>query len=151
MHRDLSECSPTLGFIDTHAHLDDEAFDADRDRVIDQAVQAGVHRIVNVGYEPARWRTTSALRRRRSEVTAMFGLHPHHAEGWSCPIEHALRTHLHDDGAVAIGEIGLDYCRDGPDATLQRKTFRAQLELAMELTYPVVIHQRAAEKDLMTL
>ena len=137
--------------IDTHAHLDDVQFGVDVGSVIDRAVDAGVRRIINIGYRPERWRTTLAIADRFPEVVFTLGLHPHHAEEWSPTVEAELIHLVAERGPVAIGEIGLDYLRNSNPAELQRRVFERQLELAAEFGLPVVIHQRAAENDLIAM
>jgi len=136
-------------FIDTHAHLDDPVFDNDRMEVIARASQAGVSRVINVGYTPERWRTTVDLATTFSAIVPILGLHPHHADEFTDSTMEELRHMLLASRACALGEIGLDYFRKGPSAVNQRKSFTAQMQLAHSLGLPVVIHQRAAENDLM--
>jgi len=136
-------------FVDTHAHLDDPAFDADRDAVVLAAVGAGVRRILNVGYQPEGWAASIALARRYPEISVMLGVHPQHADVYDAGVEEALGDALALGQAVAIGETGLDFFRGGPDAGVQRRAFRAQLALGRRLDLPVVIHQRAAEEALI--
>jgi TatD DNase family protein len=138
-----------LHFVDTHAHLDEPAFAADQDAVIDRAIQAGVTRIVNVGYRPERWRSTAELVARRTGVVATLGLHPQSAAEFHHGTLDELAAAIEHVGARAVGEIGLDYYRDNSAETAerQRRAFAAQIELAVGLKLPVVIHQRAAERD----
>ena len=138
-------------YVDTHAHLDEPVFDRDRDEVVARAHAAGVVRIVNVGYRPLRWDTSADLAARHPTVSHMLGLHPHHADEFTDRTCQDLAARAAATRAVAVGEIGLDYFRDGPDAATQHRVLAAQLELAIELNLPVVIHQRAAEQDLMTV
>jgi TatD DNase family protein len=135
--------------IDTHAHLDDRQFDADLDGVIERAIDAGVARIINVGYRPASWKTTLALAERTSIVAFTFGLHPHHADEWSESTRSDLRALLSANRPVALGEIGLDYFRNLSSKADQARVFTDQLDIAAEFKLPVVIHQRDAEQDLM--
>ena len=133
--------------IDSHAHLDDEAFDHDREATIERAREAGVSAIVNVGYNATRWRSTLALSAAWAEVYAVVGLHPHEAESWSAGTRARLREALAEPKVVGLGEIGLDFYRDRAPREAQRAAFRAQLELARELALSVVIHSRAAEDE----
>jgi TatD DNase family protein len=101
--------------IDSHAHLDDGAFDDDRAAVVARARAAGVRAIVNVGYNEARWATTAALCGDYPEVFAVLGLHPHEAEAWGEATAARLRQALGGPKVVGLGEIGLDFYRDyGP-------------------------------------
>ncbi len=147
----MTSATPEATAVDTHAHLDDAAFDADRDAVVAAATAAGVGRIVNVGYNPARWQTTIALTRRHPNISAMFGLHPHDSEMWSAAVARELADLVHSEPAVAIGEIGLDYFRNHAAPESQRDAFEAQLDLARRVDLPIVIHQRAAEADLIDM
>jgi TatD DNase family protein len=146
----LSDRQPNPpSFVDTHAHLDEPAFDRDRGAVIAAARAAGVVRIVNIGYRPARWLTSAALAREEPAVAVALGLHPHHADEFDADTIDRLTDAVTEAAAVAIGETGLDYFRNRTDATTQRRAFLAQIELGQRLGLPIVIHQRAAEADLI--
>jgi len=149
MSQPAATAAPKPEFVDTHAHLDDPAFDRDRDAVIASALTAGVRAIVNVGYRPARWATTIALAKRHRSVAIALGLHPHHADELTADTCERLGHELVRSDAVALGEIGLDYFRDGPDRAVQRAAFEAQLALGRRLGRPIIVHQRAAEDDLI--
>jgi TatD DNase family protein len=138
-------------FVDTHAHLDEPAFAVDQDVVIDQAFQAGVTRIVNIGFRPDRWQTTIELVARRSGIAAALGLHPQSADEFDDRTLDDLEAAIEGVEARAVGEIGLDYYRDDSPATAerQRRAFAAQIELAVGLKLPIVIHQRAAAQDCL--
>ena len=135
--------------IDSHAHLDDGAFDDDRAAVIARAREAGVGAIVNVAFDPARWIGTAALCAEYPEVWAALGLHPHEALAWGAETEAGLRAALAGPKVVALGAIGLDFYRERAPPDAQRGAFRAQLALARELALPVVIHSRAAEDEVV--
>jgi TatD DNase family protein len=136
-------------FVDTHAHLDDSAFDGDRERVLAVAAAVGVTRVVNIGYRPERWHRSIALAERYPCISFTLGLHPHHADEFKVEVADQLWRLLDTGEACALGEIGLDLARDSPPLKIQQTAFAAQLELARTLRLPVVIHQRAAERDLM--
>lgn len=138
-----------LNLVDTHAHLDDPVFDHDRDQVYADAAAAGVRRIINVGFHPDRWQSTIAMSRRYPQVRHMLGLHPQHADEWSPAVKEQLVALLRTTSAVAVGEIGFDYSREAPPAAIQHAVFEAQAAIAVELTLPLVIHQRAAEPDTL--
>jgi TatD DNase family protein len=142
--------SPPAGpfFVDTHAHLDDDAFAGEVDAVIARAAAAGVARIVNIGYRPAIWRSTIELARTHAAIRFTLGLHPNHADEDADPIWHELRRLINETRPIAIGEIGLDYFRDYALKATQLRVFDRQLALADEFQLPVVIHQREAEEDL---
>lgn len=136
--------------IDSHAHLDDEAFDADREAVLARAREAGVVAIVNVGYNERRWETTSSLCAAHAGVYAVLGLHPHEAATWNAALAERLRAALRGPRVVGLGEIGLDFYRDHAPRDAQRAAFRAQLALAREFELPVVIHSRSAQDAAAT-
>ena len=130
--------------IDTHAHLD---ACADRpSALIRRARSAGVDRIVTVGTGIESCRAALELSELHEEVFAALGIDPHQS-GTEASRVGELRELLQHDRAVAVGETGLDYFRDGAPRERQRKLLDAQLELAAELGKPVVIHTRDADKD----
>ena len=133
--------------IDSHAHLDDDAFDADREAAIDRAREADIGLILNVGFNEARWATTLALATTQPAIYAVLGLHPHEAQVWDGAVAGRLREHLRHPRAVGLGEIGLDFYRDYAPPDQQRVAFRDQLALAGEYGLPVVLHSRAAEEE----
>lgn len=133
--------------IDSHAHLDDAAFDDNREATVGRAREAGVGAIINVGFSEARWATTLALCAAHPRVYAVLGLHPHEAGTWDAEVAGRLREVLRDSRVVGLGEIGLDFYRDHAPHDRQRVAFRAQLALARETGLPVVIHSRAAEEE----
>ncbi|MFL6030812.1 MAG: TatD family hydrolase, partial [Gaiellaceae bacterium] len=131
--------------IDTHAHLD---ACADRpSALIRRARAAGVDRIVTVGTGIESCRAALELAHRHEEVFAVLGIDPHQAGEPEAGRLDELRDLLENDEAVAVGETGLDYFRDGAPRDRQRRLFEAQLELATELAKPVVIHTRDADSD----
>lgn len=133
--------------IDSHAHLDDEAFDDDREAVLARARDAGIGAIVNVGDNARRWATTLALCAQYPDVFAVLGLHPHEAASWDAAVAERLRAVLRSPQVLGLGEIGLDFYRDYAPRDAQWVAFRDQLALAVALNLPVVIHSRAAEDE----
>ena len=133
--------------IDSHAHLDDDAFDADREAAIDRAREADVGLIINVGFNEARWATTLALAATQPAIYAVLGLHPHEAQAWDGAVGERLRERLRHPRVVGLGEIGLDFYRDYAPHDQQRVAFRDQLALAEECDLPVILHSRAAEEE----
>jgi TatD DNase family protein len=136
--------------IDSHAHLDDDAFDADREATIDRARAAGVGLIINVGFSEERWGTTLELATTQPAIYAVLGLHPHEAQAWDTTVAERLRATLQHPRVVGLGEIGLDFYRDYAPHEQQRIAFRAQLAIAQECGLPVVVHSRAAEAETVT-
>lgn len=134
---------------DTHAHLTDPQFDADRPQVIDRAVRSGVTRILEVADLPQDWPRVLDLARARPEVVgAALGLHPYYAELCDDRFIEALKSHAALPEAVAIGEIGLDYARARVPPSVQLRCLRRLLAVCREADKPVVIHCRDAYADL---
>lgn len=134
--------------VDTHCHLADPAFDADRDEVLLRARDAGVGHVVVIGETPARAAAARALAAHTPGVSATAGLHPHDAKDWSGEAAAWLAEVLGGPEVVAVGETGLDYHYDFSPRNLQREAFEAQLELAVAHRRPAVIHAREADDDV---
>ena len=139
-------------FIDSHTHLADPAFEADRGAAVDRARAAGAEAVVCIGESITSAEGASALALAHPGfVYWTAGIHPHDAaafdEGRDIP---AIRSHV-EAGAVAIGECGLDYHYDNSPRTLQIAAFRAQIALAATMECPVVVHTRDAEDDTRSL
>ena len=137
--------------IDTHAHYDDEAFNADRDELIKNMLDTNVDRIITVGCSLERSRTSIELAERYDRIYASVGIHPD--ECYDLPDDYIeqLRLMSRHSKVVAIGEIGLDYHYEGYKKDIQIKRFKEQLELAQELNLPVIIHSREATQDTLDI
>jgi TatD DNase family protein len=135
-------------FADSHVHLADPAFDADREAVITAARQAGARTLVCIGESPdAADRARDIAARYPGFVWHTAGMHPHEASSFDLSRDlQRVREHL-EHGAVAIGECGLDYHYDNSPREIQRAVFEAQLRLAASLNRPVVVHTREAVDD----
>jgi TatD DNase family protein len=136
---------------DTHAHLDDDKFDADRDQVIERAKAAGVTTIVAIGTTAANSAAVIELANRHDGVFASVGIHPNYAaqaqpDDWDRVVE--LARH---DRVVALGETGLDrYWHDTP-FELQQEYFDRHLRLMQATALPVVIHMRDCLNDVLSM
>lgn len=140
--------SAPVPFVDSHAHLADEAFDPDRAEVMDRARAAGCRAIVCIG---ATIRDASRARDLAGAhpgfVAFTIGVHPHEAASFEGPRDaDAIREGVRG-GAVAIGECGLDYHYDNAPRDVQRRVFANQIQLAGETDRPLVVHTRDAESD----
>jgi TatD DNase family protein len=138
---------------DIAANLTNKAFRDDLPVVIDRAAAAGVVGIVIVGTSEAT--SERALRLTRElrgpvSLVATAGIHPHHASDATDEVLAAI-TATAKDGAVAIGECGLDYDRNFSPPDLQRRAFEAQLEIAASLSMPVYLHERDAHEDFVRI
>jgi TatD DNase family protein len=147
-----------MRLIETHAHLSDPKFDADREEVVRRAAGAGVACIVTVGTDLASSRAAIALSEHYPNVYATVGVHPHDAASVNQALLATLRALVAHPRVVAVGEIGLDFYRDFAPRKAQRAAFEAQLDLAADVNKPVVVHIRdergesgAYDKVLATL
>lgn len=137
--------------IDTHAHLDLPQFDRDRDEVVKRALDAGAGLVINPGIHVASSRAAIGLAERYECVYAAVGIHPHDAETFDeGAIDELARLAQHPK-VVAIGECGLDYYRDYAPRDLQRQVFRRQIQLAHELSLPLIVHSRGAEAEVIEM
>lgn len=138
-------------FFDTHAHYDDEWFDADRESLIESLPQNGVDLVMNLGSDGASSERSVAFAHRYDYFYAAVGWHPHEAKSFDAQSEARIRQWASDPKVKAIGEIGLDYHYDLEWKELQQEVLEVQLCLAEELDLPVVIHDREAHGDTMDI
>ena len=137
---------------DTHAHYDSGAFNADRMEVLASMPGQGVELILNPGCELESSHTAVALAEAFPFVYAAVGVHPSDCAGWEAGWLDELRTLAAHPKVKAIGEIGLDYYwKDNPPRELQQEVFSRQLELARELDLPVIVHDREAHQDCLSI
>lgn len=137
---------------DTHAHYDDESFDVDRDALLSAMVEQGVALIVNPGCDLKTSQTAVSLAHRYDHVYAAVGIHPENCGDFVPAHIDGLRVLAAEHKVVAIGEIGLDYYwAENPPREFQQQVFRAQLELALELDLPVIVHDRDAHGDTLAI
>lgn len=137
--------------VDSHCHLGSEAFQADLQPVLERAWSAGVGHVVVIGESPEAVARARELARAESRVSFAAGVHPHDASGWRDDTEAWLHQLMQDPGAVALGEIGLDYHYDHSPRDIQRRVFERQLDLAARAGKPVVIHAREADADVASV
>src|ERR1051326_6324040 len=139
-------------FVDTHMHVADAKFDADRDAVLQHAAAAGVSLFIEIAESPASWEAAVRLSEEHPHIYASLGIHPHHAHeigpGEWPGVSRKLRELLKRPKVIAIGEFGLDYFRMQNTKEQQDYLFRQQLDLAQELGKPIVIHCRDAHEDM---
>lgn len=138
--------------IDTHCHLDPGHCGAGPDELLSRARSEGVGGVVCIGVgglEQARFAVELASR--RADVAATVGVHPHDASSHDTELAAELRGLLQSGGAVAVGEVGLDYHYDHSPRDTQREVFASYVALARELGLPLVIHTRSAPADTLDL
>lgn len=133
-----------MRFVDTHCHLDDREFEADRDAVLARARQAGVTRIVVPAIDFANWGQVRTLCGEEDGLYAAYGLHPLLLASHRPEHLHALRDWIEREHPVAVGECGLDYFVEDLDRDAQQGIFDAQLRIAREFDLPVIVHARRA-------
>ncbi|MEG6585223.1 TatD family hydrolase [Dendrosporobacter sp. 1207_IL3150] len=136
---------------DSHAHIDDERFDADRDEVIARALENGVTGIINIGACMASSERSIKLTERYDCVYAAVGNHPHDAKDVQDGDYDKLSEWLGMPKVVALGEIGLDYHYDLSPREQQQKIFIRQLDVARQMRMPVIIHDRESHADILKI
>ena len=137
--------------VDSHAHLEMDEFDGDREAVIRRAQESGVDCIVTVGLNLEDSRKAVALAERYSFIYASVGVHPHDVKSIDETTYDLLGELSKSDKVVAYGEIGLDFFRNLSPRDLQIRRFGEQLELAAELDLPVIIHDRDAHRETVEM
>jgi TatD DNase family protein len=142
--------------VDSHCHLADEAFAGDLDHVVDRARAAGVSAALCIlsADEPEEIQRASRVAAAWAEIRFGAAIHPHRAGGYGGRVAEAIavtRAAVEATGAVAVGEIGLDYHYDFSPRAVQQEVFAAQIGVALERRLPVVIHTREATDDTLAL
>lgn len=139
--------------IDTHCHLDMKMYREDLEKIITDATEHGIARIVTIGIDTESSARAVALSKMFSQVSATIGIHPHDAKNSTDSDFSTLRTlyHTNPDHIVGYGEIGLDYAKLHSPKKIQKELFSRQLDLAAELGLPVIIHNREADTDTIDI
>jgi len=138
-------------FIDTHAHLDYELFDEDREAMIQRAWDSGVERIITIGTNLESSRRAIGLAKEHDKVFAVIGVHPTEAQGFRDDDLVVLREMVCNPKVVGIGEIGLDYYWKETPPEIQHRVFRQLIQFACEADLPIVIHNREASDDVIRI
>lgn len=139
-------------FVDTHAHLFYPNFKEDLKDVVIRAKQAGVHAIIVPSTDLASCAQTIDLTKQYDMVYGALGVHPHDSREWDDEMLKTLKDLVQNNKKiVAIGEIGLDYYYDYSPKEKQIEAFRAQIELALDLDLPVIVHNRESNDDVMNI
>lgn len=137
---------------DTHAHYDDEAFDTDRDELLTSLPEKGIGLVVDPGCDLPSSHMAVELAAKYPHVYAAVGIHPENCHDYTPAQIKDLRTLAKFPKVVAIGEIGLDYYwQENPSRELQHQCLCDQLALASELNLPVIIHDRDAHADTLSI
>jgi len=139
--------------IDSHAHLNAEDFDKDRDEVAKRASDAGIKSILcpTEISDEKNVKNTRSLLKKYNHILAAAGIHPHNAKLFHQDLENKIKDMAEKGQIIAVGEIGLDFYYNYSPPSKQKKVFQKQLSLARELGLPVIIHSRSAASDVLDI
>ncbi|ABY91389.1 TatD family hydrolase [Thermoanaerobacter brockii subsp. lactiethylicus] len=135
--------------VDSHAHLEDEKYDKDREEVIEEC-KKDLTFLINVGSNILTSKQSIKLAHNYDFIYASVGIHPHDAQKEFDKVEEIERLALQEK-VVAIGEIGLDYYYNDPPKEFQKEVFIKQIRLAKKLNLPIIIHDRDAHGDILDI
>lgn len=136
---------------ESHAHYDDEAFEEDRDILLQSFAENGIDTVINIGASLESCRNTIALMEKYSFIYGAMGVHPSDTAELDEENFRWLQEQCRLDKVVAVGEIGLDYYWKEPEPSVQKKWFERQLIMARKENLPVIIHSREAAKDTLDM
>ncbi len=140
-----------MRLIDTHAHLDFEQYDKDRDEVLKRAGEVGVEKIFNIGADIESSRRSVKLAEKYDNIYAVVGIHPHDADTLNTESLAEIKALALNNKVKAIGETGLDFYYNNSPREKQKEAFEKHLYLAKELDLPVVIHSRSAGNETLNV
>lgn len=136
-----------MNWIDSHAHLNDNAFELDLEQVIEGSLAAGVKAFLVPGYDLTSSVKAVELAQKYQMIWAAVGIHPHDAKSWDQNVAAQLEQLLVEPKVVAVGEIGLDYHYNHSTKEEQLRAFIEQINIARKYHKPVIIHNREAHQD----
>lgn len=137
---------------DSHAHYDDEAFDGDRESVLNELPRKGICRVINCGADLKSSQASVKLAANYPYIYAAVGIHPECAKDAPEGYDVQLDSLLTENKAVAVGEIGLDYhFEDNAPKEVQKAVFETQIRLAQKHGLPVIVHDRDAHGDTLEI
>ena len=136
---------------DSHCHLQDRRFRNEIRKIINNARDAGVEKIVVPGWDIRSSREATMISEKFDNVYASCGMHPHDAKFYNGAIEKEIIKLSGNKSVVSIGEIGLDYYRDLSPRKVQKEVFRKQLKIAEKNNLPVIIHTRDSIEDTIEI
>ena len=136
---------------ETHAHLNAKEFDEDREEVIARARENGVSTIVNIGFNAETIPTCMELAEAHDFIYAVIGWHPQDAKDMTDEHLEWIEELSRHPKVVGLGEMGLDYYWDTSPKDVQAEVFRKQIRLARKLDMPIIIHNRDAHQDVLTI
>ena len=136
--------------IETHCHLDYLEVDVLAD-TIQAAKDVNIQRIITIAVSPDNLDTVMGITQQHEMVWGTQGIHPHDADHYNDEVDQRIRENALNKKIVAIGEIGLDYHYDHSDRANQRNAFERQLQIAIDLDMPIVVHTREADEDMQAI
>ena len=136
--------------IETHCHLDYLEADA-FDEAVQAATNVNIQRIITIAVSPDNLDTVMGITQAHDNIWGTQSIHPHDADQYSDEVDERIRENALNDKIVAIGEIGLDYYYDHSDRAKQRDAFERQLQIAIDLSMPIVVHTREADEDMQAI
>lgn len=138
-------------FIDTHTHLQFDSFDEDRELVIQRAIKKNIDAIITIGTDIDSSQEVVEIAHKFAIIFAAVGIHPNDSMNVGQREIEKIKSLANADKVIAIGEIGLDYYRDYVTKSKQKASFRKQIRIAHELNLPLIIHNRDAHEDILSL
>jgi TatD DNase family protein len=138
-------------YVDSHCHLEMEAYDNDRKIVIEKSMQEGLQYMLTVGTEEKHFNTVIEIIDKYPAVYGALGVHPHNSNEYTPVVADKIRLHAKHSKITGYGEIGLDFFKNYAPREAQIKAFREQLELADELHLPIIIHSRNAKEETFNI
>jgi TatD DNase family protein len=140
-----------MTFIDSHAHLDLPEFKSDRHETIQRALENGIEKIITIGIGINECKEALKIAACYSSVFVAIGIHPHNAKTLDLNTLEFIERHAKNEKVVALGEMGLDFFRNLSPKQDQIRCFRVQLELAQILHLPVIVHDREAHEETVSI
>ena len=137
--------------IESHTHMDDSAFDEDRDSLIQEIKNSGIEYMMNISASLKSIKTSIELAKQYDFIYASVGVHPSESQELNNENFQWLKEQIAFEKVKAIGEIGLDYYWQEPEKEIQQHWFREQLRLAHEVNLPIIIHSREAAADTYSI
>ncbi|OPX92462.1 MAG: putative deoxyribonuclease YcfH [Syntrophorhabdus sp. PtaB.Bin006] len=138
-------------FVDSHCHLEMEAFDRDRKEVIERSLQEGLSYILTVGTEEAYFEKVIEIIDAYPGIYGAIGIHPHNSNDYGESIEKTIRAHLKHQKIVGYGEIGLDFFKNYSPKESQIRAFQAQIDVAKREGLPLIVHSRSAKEETIDI
>ncbi|MEJ2053391.1 MAG: TatD family hydrolase, partial [Calditrichaceae bacterium] len=138
-------------FVDTHAHLDFDVYNDDREKVIQRAIENQVLAIITIGTDLETSKQAILLADKYASIYAAVGIHPSDCANAKPADFDFIKELAGHEKVVAIGEIGLDYYHMHADKETQAKAFKQQIDIARELNLPIIVHNRDSHTDMMEM